>query len=403
MVSEICNKSDCTACTACAEGCPVNCIEMKPDIYGNPYPAIDYKRCIDCKKCVRNCPVNKPAQSKFPKQCYAAWSNDSETRRNSASGGIASELYKDYIERGGVCAGVQIDGQGDCSFFLFDNTIGIELARNSKYTYSNPNGIYSQIKDALTHGNEVIFIGLPCQVAGLRNYLGKKYGNLLCVDLICHGVSSPEYLKQHIKFIEQNKNKKSDHVTFRDPKKGTYIFFFSLSSNGSTFYSKKVQDNDVYQIGYHSALIYRSNCYHCKYACPERTGDLTISDFSGLGRIMPFKGDKKNVSCILVNTPKGLMTLTSLSEKIETEERPLAEALDYEKQLKRPSAPHPGRRKFLEIYEETHDFETSAQAVLTGQIKKNIRRKYFHIDLLKRIFVKFTPSKLRYFIKLFFK
>ena len=63
------------------------------------------------------------------------------------------------------------------------------------------------------------------------------------------------------------------------------LFVFSLfDRKGEKIYSRPVLSEDVYQVGYHKALIYRENCYACLYAGEDRCGDLTISDYKGIGK-----------------------------------------------------------------------------------------------------------------------
>ena len=49
-----------------------------------------------------------------------------------------------------------------------------------------------EVRNRLLAGQQVLFSGTPCQTAGLSNYLGKDYENLLMVDVLCHGVPSPK-------------------------------------------------------------------------------------------------------------------------------------------------------------------------------------------------------------------
>ena len=67
----------------------------------------------------------------------------------------------------------------------------------SKYVKSNPKNIYSKIHERLKQGDRVLFIGLPCQVAALNNYIKDKK-NLYTVDLICHGSPSPIILEKYL-------------------------------------------------------------------------------------------------------------------------------------------------------------------------------------------------------------
>ena len=66
-----------------------------------------------------------------------------------------------------------------------------ERIQGSKYVQSNINTTYSEIK--LEEGRWVLFTGTPCQIAGLKSYLGKEYNKLLTADIICHGVPSADF------------------------------------------------------------------------------------------------------------------------------------------------------------------------------------------------------------------
>lgn len=78
-------------------------------------------------------------------------------------------------------------------------TSGLGHFVGSKYVKSNPVGIYDKVVEKLKNGNSVLFIGLPCQVAAVKNYMlamsDNIRENLYTVDLICHGSPSPKILK----------------------------------------------------------------------------------------------------------------------------------------------------------------------------------------------------------------
>ena len=79
-----------------------------------------------------------------------------------------------------------------------------ELApmRGSKYVQSDLGGSFSQVKALLEEGTAVLFSGVPCQVDGLKRYLGKDYPNLLTCDLVCHGVPSPAVFRAYLDGLE---------------------------------------------------------------------------------------------------------------------------------------------------------------------------------------------------------
>lgn len=398
MSRVICNHDKCTGCSACKEICPKQCITMQPDDLDALHPVVDESICINCGLCEKTCPNNRELSYKLPHKVLAAWNNDNEVRRTSASGGIACELYRYWIKNGGVATGVVFDMDEGCHFILLEKESDIKAVQNSKYTFSDTAGIYKVVKQKLQASIPVLFIGVPCQVAGLYGFLKKDYDNLTTVDIICHGMPPATYLEQHIKSIEDKKKEHTHQLFFRDPKYYTYTYTFTLRNNkGKEFYNKKVLTRDNYQLGYHRALIYRENCYSCNYARKERISDLTIGDFSGLGRFAPFEYDKHNVSCILENTDKGAALLKNLKGALSMYERPVSEAFEVEKQLKSPSVKHVNRDVFEVEYKKRKNFENAANASLRQEKSKAIQEKY--LALVKSVIRNVLPKKTLLLVK----
>lgn len=90
----------------------------------------------------------------------------------SSSGGVALAIISSFIQNGGYVASCLFkDGE-----FIFELTNDLEMSKKfagSKYVKSNPNGIYLKIKERLKT-DKVLFIGLPCQVAAVNNYIRIK-------------------------------------------------------------------------------------------------------------------------------------------------------------------------------------------------------------------------------------
>ena len=158
--------------------------------------------------------------------------------------------------------------------FLTKECKDISAFRQSKYVYSETENIYRQIKDLLQKKEKVLFISLPCKVAGLYSFLGGKLEeNLLTVDIVCHGIPSYTQLMEHIKKVATlNRGK----LTFR--KNNEYIF--EVTDNNKILYSK-IGRQDNYLAAFLEGLNYRPSCYNCSYARPERISDITIGDFLG--------------------------------------------------------------------------------------------------------------------------
>lgn len=394
--------ADCTGCMACVSSCSRHAISIRKNIYGEEFPEIDTTVCIQCRRCLDVCHLNRDF---FPKEksdnIYAAWSTNLDIRTRSASGGIAATLYQYALKNKIHTFGVKLNVNHEAQYCELMSQEDIEACQNSKYVYSQMGDIYGRIKKYLKQGEKVLFIGLPCHVAGVFSYLGKKYDNLISVDIVCHGTCSSQYLKSHIQNIEKKKNKTADMISFRDPQYETNNFIFSLRKQNEIIYVAPVEYTDAYQIGYHKALIYRENCYHCKYARAERISDLTISDFSGLGRIEEWKKEGKSVSCVIASTKKGeqLLDVLKKNRAIEIFKRPSDEAYKFEKQLQKPSVPNIHREKFLQVYVEEQNFDYAVQFACKKEMRYNFIIHILHLKELRLFARKLVPTKIKVVIK----
>lgn len=294
----VCELNKCAGCMACVEICPKKAITVKDDI--SCFNAIiDTQKCVDCSLCHKVCGQNNQPEFYTPKKWYQGWINDT-SREKSSSGGFAAALMKLFISNGGsVCT---------CSFYagrfgfkIFDTEESVEEARGSKYVKSNPAGIYKELKEKITGGRKVLFIGLPCQVASVISFVGtKNLDNLYTVDLICHGSPSVKILSSFLKEYSVDLNSISKIEFRRNTGFGLYI-------DGKKLKPEIVRDK--YMIGFLNSLFYTENCYDCKYARTERISDITIGD--SWGSNLSESEQKKGISLALCNTEKGQKLIES--------------------------------------------------------------------------------------------
>ena len=197
------NKNECTGCGACVSICPKQAIAMKPDEEGFLYPAVDSNLCIECDACEKRCPVGKPLPESSM-HLLGAQNRDEDVRRKSSSGGVFTALAQDMFESGGVVFGAVFDEQMRVEHIgAFDES---ELAsmRGSKYVQSDAADAVRHAAALLRQGIPVLFSGTPCQTAGVKAAVGKRYEDkLLTVDFVCHGVPSPGVFADYLKKLEQ--------------------------------------------------------------------------------------------------------------------------------------------------------------------------------------------------------
>lgn len=397
----ICKEGDCTACGSCIQICPKNCITYISNNHETVSAVINREHCIACQMCNKACPQLNKVILNDSKVSYAAWSEIPEHRETSASGGVAAELYRYFAEKNACYAGVSIDETFVASYRLLSGVRESNSFKNSYYVHSDTKNIFNEIRNHLIQAKDVLFIGLPCQVAGLKQFLKVKNtseDHLFTVDLVCHGTTPSKFLINHIAYLEGKKNGKAQTVSFRDPEFGTYTYTFTLrKADGKLLYKKEVHRNDEYQIGYHYGIAYRDNCYRCNYARRERCGDITLADYSGLGTVKPCSYTNRNVSCILVNTKKGGDIVKDLIKNgyIHAEIRPIEEELNNERQLRSPTPITRFRELFLRKYEKTGKFEVSIKTSAKYIMFKNEVYYYLHIDKFRKILSIILPTSLK--------
>lgn len=335
-------KAECCGCNACAEICPKHCIQMIEDAKGFLYPQVDSAICIECDACENVCPLNTSKLSlRTPLKAFAAWNKNHQEHLASSSGGAAYILSSYILDKGGVVYGCTSDGI-DVRHIRVENHSDLSKLQGSKYVQSNVCGLFKDVKNDLKSGKSVLFIGTPCQVAGLKNYIKHIPEHLYLVDLICHGVPSKKMLHDHIKHIANRRVVQK--ISFR---KGNDYRLSIQTVNFSYEVSLwETPYKDLYLKGFIEGMISRPSCYKCPFACPTRVSDITIGDFWGLknAELLP-EETRDGVSLLLPMTDKGLNLLQAVESHFHIIERSVDEAVDGNTQLRHPSIQ--GRRSRL--------------------------------------------------------
>lgn len=327
------DKAACCGCNSCAEVCPKHCIQMVEDAQGFIYPQVDSSVCVECGMCEKVCPLEVANLSlRKPLKAYAAWNKNRQEHLLSSSGGAAYIFSSYIIEKGGVVYGCTSDGI-DVRHIRVENHSELFKLQGSKYVQSDVRGLFKKVKNDLKNGKTVLFIGTPCQVAGLKNYIGHHNEHLYWVDLICHGVPSKQMLHEHIKHVA--KGKKIQHISFR---KGT-DYRFSITANKFSYEVSlwETPYKDLYLKGFFEGMINRPSCYQCPFACSTRVSDITIGDFWGLKHAECLPEEVKDgVSLLLPMTNKGINLIQKVENNLYIYERSVEEAVNGNTQLRHP-------------------------------------------------------------------
>ena len=328
--------SVCTGCGVCSTVCSTGSIRMKEGHLGHLFPSVNQKICIKCGLCERVCPVLHPLQLRSIQTAYASWSKDSQEYRTSTSGGIAAELSKHILRLGGVVYGCAMLPDVEVRHVRVDREEDLTLLKSSKYVQSSIVGIIPSLKQDVTEGRHVLFIGTPCQVAAVKALYKNQPEKLYLVDLVCHGTPSLKLLKATVH--QAVPGKKCTNVTFRVGNRYSLRVWdedrllYEMPQGASHYRS-------TYLDAFLKGFILRDSCYHCRYAASERVSDMTIGDFWGLGRKESADEIPEHpfgCSVVLPVTEKGARLLDEIRPFIECYPRRIQEAVEGNAQLQGP-------------------------------------------------------------------
>lgn len=340
---------NCCGCSACASICPKQCITMQPDEEGFLYPEVDVVSCIDCGKCESVCPILSVNEPQQPTHVYCSKNKDEAIRKHSSSGGVFTAIAEVVIREGGVVFGAKFDTSWKVIHSYTETVEGLKDFRGSKYVQSEIGESFEQTEIFLKQKRKVLFSGTPCQIAGLRKYLRRNYDNLICIDVVCHGVPSPLVWNKYVETLcSKNKigNKSVSYlkeipkitgISFRDKRAGWRKYAFSAWSSrikGNTLSLLKnkkrikyeILQQNVFMRGFLQHLYLRPSCHHCCFRNFRSGSDLTMADFWGIERMYPKFSDDKGVS-LLIQKNEGVSSLLN-NCSIEKIEVPVSDYLD---------------------------------------------------------------------------
>ena len=289
---------------------------------------------------------------------YAGYYKNEELLLHSSSGGVATELSEIIINHDGVVYGATYSDDFYSAHYLrVVHTPELSKLKGSKYVFVQKKtlydgewkSVYEAVCRDILAGRTVLFVGLGCDVATLKQYCKKRNvveDYLYTIELLCDGVTNENVHEDYLKEIEKLHNSKVVDFTVRSKKDGwvpIYIYakFQNEDEHTMPFY------NTAY--GYAFTFYKKHGCYSCRFKKNNHFADLTIGDFWGCEVGMK-EYNRNGVSIIYVQTKKGMR----LIEKIDRDRFRLIET-DAEYALKhnpRYISSHPVNNQWEQIDDE---------------------------------------------------
>lgn len=344
----------CCGCGACVAKCAKGCIEMLPDEHGFLRPSVDSVACTGCGVCDTVCPGLCSLQKDDLQSVIWAKSLDSKERFVSSSGGVFALLAHEILATEGVVCGVAWEpGCKGVHHVLVKTEDELDVVMRSKYVQSMfSRDSYEGIRSALMEDRRVLFAGTACQVAGLRAYLGKlaNSNKFLAVDIVCHGVPSPQLWKKWAEWREARAGASLRDVNMRSKTTGwlsySAVYLYVAEKDNASVSDGSVFGDDWYFKAFLNNASLRSSCYGCraKRACGS---DITLGDFWGIQTAHPEVNYEGGVSAVLCNTAKGANAVEAVKEGLEWGGSSLEKVLSGNPSLMKSVTPYAQRDGFM--------------------------------------------------------
>lgn len=409
----ITDKKNCCGCSACVQRCPKQCIRLEEDTEGFLYPQVDEETCIKCRLCEKVCPILNQVDKLPVQEVLAVKNPDEEERMNSSSGGVFLPLAREVINQGGVVFGAVYDESWEVHHVYAEKIEDVYPMMGSKYLQSKIGNSFKDAERFLKQGREVLFVGSPCQIAGLRTYLrNKQYQNLLAVDFLCHGVPSPGVWRRYLaetyggydakeqSRLQTTAGKNSDlllslnatspivDIKFRDKtesgwKKYRFVVRQKSASKAdqNTVLSSDIHYDNPFMRGFLSDIYLRPSCYECKCKNGVNHSDLTIGDYWAARVTDQDFDDDKGVGLVLINSQKGKVYFDSLNMEVHNSSIEIAH--HYNGGFNEHTQAHSKRSLFFVMISEGKPVKDAVdiclQIPLSSQIMNSLKR------LIKRV------------------
>lgn len=416
----ITDKKNCCGCSACVQRCPKQCIRLEEDTEGFLYPQVDEETCIKCGLCEKVCPILNQADKLSVLEVLAVKNPNDEERMNSSSGGVFLPLAREVINQGGVVFGAVYDESWEVHHVYAEKIEDVYPMMGSKYLQSKIGNSFKDAERFLKQGREVLFVGSPCQIAGLRTYLrNKQYSNLLAVDFLCHGVPSPgvwrRYLaetyggydakeqsrlqatagKNSVLLSSLNATSPIGDIKFRDKRESGWKKFrfvvrqkSASKADQNTVLSSDIHYDNPFMRGFLSDIYLRPSCYACKCKNGVNHSDMTIADFWGINQIAPEFDDDKGVGLVLLNTKKGEEYFSRLPMDMMPSN--LEKAHYYNGGFNEHTKAHPKRDQFFFLIENGKSIKAAVEICLRLPFKQRVVRIVKRI--VKKVVKKILPA-----------
>lgn len=292
-------------------------------------------------------------------KAFACYNLNENERRHSSSGGIYPLIARKVLNNGGIVYAACYNDNLDVTHQVIDTEHKLYASQGSKYVQSILKSTFDSLIDRLKNGEEVMFVGTPCQCAGLvsliRETKAPRY-NAFIIDFVCHGVPGRSAWNAYKDSIAKRGNTLAS-VNMRDKTtgwtKGNYAWK-EIMVNGETVVTPRRQNS--YMKGMLANLYLRPSCFTCGFKGIDRCTDITLGDYWGVWDHLPEMDDNKGTSLILIHTEQGMRLFDGIKDSVKIADANIERAIKGNLCIAEATKYTKKREEFFERLNKGEDF-----------------------------------------------
>jgi len=302
------DKFHCYGCGLCRELSP-DAICMEQDEEGIFYPqAIDGQ---EERAGETACLFGNESKGKPVKEAYTVHLSKEQVLEVCSGGGTVRAFAEAIWKQGGVVAGVGYHNSLLPEYRLAETLEEAEGFFSEKYVEELSNDIFAQVKQELTKGRKVLFIGRACKVDALYHYLGETYDNLYTVQELSRAAASRKVYEKYLESLEETYGSKVVKVEFDNKTRTAKKPYVCITFESGDIYVSSASSN-LFVHAVRRGYAARHSSYTSKYdADGIGVADLTVSNNSTRKEAYPMGEDM-----VYVHTKKGKELFELASDKL---------------------------------------------------------------------------------------
>lgn len=287
---------------------------MRMSLDGVYKPSIKLSKCKDCGLCKKVCPTFSFDQNLMITNtlghfisCYIGYSNDTEIRWNSASGGLATTILLFMLKKGIINGAiVVINNIKDplkplMSFVKTEEDL--RTAMGSKYCPVKP---HFKVRDLVNEEGNMAVVGLPCHIWAFKKLeeINEKLRQKIVIHIGLFCGKCPNFYAT-IYFLRKVAGVNEDNVAKLSYRGKGWPGKITVETRQGCNYTFEL--NDWCQFSYYPHFI-PIHCMTC-YDITNQQADLSLGDAWGLVH------DRIGTSVIITRTSRGERLLQQLYDE----------------------------------------------------------------------------------------